>query len=414
MRRIRPHSIIVLLVLLGANLIGARSAQAQTATPPDYVPAEVLVRLHSDADLPAVVRQHRLRPPGGHYERLAGMPLYRFSLAEGVTPPAAAAGLVADARVAYAEPNYLAELPEARQRSSWTVGGDDGPNAYAAQWAPQQLRLAAAHSLTRGEGITIALLDTGVDVQHPALSSRVVPGYDFVDGDHDPSEVAVPDSWSYGHGTHVAGLLALVAPGASLLPIRTLNGAGVGTIWAQVQGLRYAVANGADVINLSYSFRTRSRVLEEVLAEITCIGMVTTDCRSATRPGVVVAAAAGNSGSNVPEYPAAVDIPGVMAVAASTVDGRLADFSGYGTWVKIAAPGAHVISTVPGGGYASWSGTSMATPLAAGVTALVWSARPALTPAQVVARVTTTGGALEGSVRRRVDAASAVGRNGSP
>jgi thermitase len=210
----------------------------------------------------------------------------------------------------------------------------------------------------------------------------------------------------------VAGLLALAAPMAALMPVRTLNSAGVGTVWAQMQGLRYAAAHGADVVNLSYSFRTRSRALEEVLAEVTCANAAMSDCRASLRPGMVVIAAAGNSGSSVAEYPAAVSLPAVLAVGASTEAGRLADFSTYGAWVKVAAPGERVLSTIPGGGYATWSGTSMAAPLAAGVVALVWAVRPGLPAAHVVARVTTTAGGLEGAVRRRVDAASAVGRAG--
>jgi thermitase len=412
MRPVRRVLLWLLIAAMSTGAVFSRSAWAEDRPPPEYVPAEVLVRLTSDAHLPAVVRQHHLRPRGGRYERLAGLPLYRFALAEGASPDNVAAQMTSDARILYAEPNYTGQLPEARQRSSWTVGEDDGPGAYASQWAPQHLQLAAAHLTTRGEGVTIALLDTGVDTQHPALSNRLVPGYDYVDDDADPSEEQGSENWSYGHGTHVAGLLALAAPMAALMPVRTLNSAGVGTVWAQMQGLRYAAAHGADVVNLSYSFRTRSRALEEVLAEVTCANAAMSDCRASLRPGMVVIAAAGNSGSSVAEYPAAVSLPAVLAVGASTEAGWLADFSTYGAWVKVAAPGERVLSTIPGGGYATWSGTSMAAPLAAGVVALVWAVRPGLPAAHVVARVTTTAGGLEGAVRRRVDAASAVGRAG--
>jgi len=121
-----------------------------------------------------------------------------------------------------------------------------------------------------------------------------------------------------------------------------------------------------------------------------------------------VAAASGNSGGNDREYPAADLLPGVLAVAASTETNTLADFSTYGSWVQVAAPGDRILSSVPGGGYATWSGTSMAAPLAAGSAALLRAASPGLRPAEVVTRIITTAAPMAGLVRRRVDAAAAL------
>jgi hypothetical protein len=113
----------------------------------------------------------------------------------------------------------------------------------------------------------VAVLDTGVDRLHPALAGHLAAGYDFVDGDADPSEQRMPGmEQAYGHGTHVAGLVALAAPEATILPLRTLTADGVGTVWTQVQALRYAAEQGADVINLSFSMGVRSETLADVLA----------------------------------------------------------------------------------------------------------------------------------------------------
>ncbi|HEU5100552.1 MAG TPA: S8 family serine peptidase [Roseiflexaceae bacterium] len=400
------RGLAALLLLLSCASLPTAAVRASDSTSANYRPNEVLVKLNPSANLRAIAASHRLKIPQSSVDQLDQQPIYRFEIADGKTPPDKAAELMSDRSVIYAEPDYVGELPQARQRSSWVVGDDIG--GYAAQWAPAALRLPEAHMVTQGVGVTIAILDTGADLGHPTLAGRLIPGYDFVDDDVDPSEVGIYGSdMAYGHGTHVAGLVALTAPDAKIMPLRTLGPDGIGTIWAQVQALRFAINRGVDVINLSYSFRKRSRVLEEVLAQVTCTTTIDDECRTKLRPGAIVAAASGNSGDNDREYPAATFIPGVLAVAASTEANTLAVFSTYGPWVQLAAPGDHVLSSVPGG-YAVWSGTSMAAPLAAGTAALVRAASPSLRPADIVTRLITTGASLSGPVRRRVDAAAAL------
>jgi subtilisin family serine protease len=253
------------------------------------------------------------------------------------------------------------------------------------------------------------VLDTGVDLTHPELAGRIVAGFDFVDNDADPSESGVyGQDYGFGHGTHVAGLVALAAPDAKIMPLRTLKPDGIGTIWAQAEALRYARDQGADVINLSFSFRTPSKLLNDILAEVTCTTSVSTDCLASVRPGAVVVAAAGNSSATIPEYPAATLVPGVIAVAASTEADTLTSFSNYGVWVDMAAPGERILSSVPGGGYATWSGTSMSTPLVAGTAALVRATYPGMRPGQVELHLTRSATTISGLVQRRVDAAVAL------
>jgi subtilisin family serine protease len=293
-------------------------------------------------------------------------------------------------------------------KSSWSSGGDEG--GYASQWAPDKIRLPEAHTVTRGAGVFVAVLDTGADLDHPALAGHLAPGYDFVDLDADPSEEGTyGQDWAYGHGTHVAGLVALAAPEATIVPLRILKPDGTGNSWVLAQAIRYAVgtpvagiaplAHKANVINLSYSVRQRSLLIDDLL-----------ELLAALPGGPVVVAAAGNRGpSTTKEYPAAESQPGVLAVAASTETDTLADFSTRGTWVDVAAPGQSILSSVPDDAYSVWSGTSMAAPLAAGTAALVRARYPNLSPSQVVARIVSQSQIIDAPVSHRVDAAAALG-----
>lgn len=272
------------------------------------------------------------------------------------------------------------------------------------------MRLSAAHGITRGAGVTVAILDTGVDPEHPALKERLDGGYDFVDGDSDPRELGSPDADAgFGHGTHVAGLVALVAPDARILPLRTLAPDGSGDLWTQIVALNYAVERGALVVNMSFSFGERSRIFDDFLGSVTCTASGGQACRQGRLRGAVAVAAAGNSGAAAREFPGASTVPGAIGVAASNQADTLAPFSTFGPWLAVAAPGEAIVSTVPGGGYAAWSGTSMAAPLVAGTAALVRSVEPLLGPAEVVRRIVDSATPIDARVRRRVDAGNAVG-----
>ncbi len=391
----------------------------------NYLPGEVVVKLWQSSDLAGVATDYGLDPVP--LDQFGTRPIYRLRIVDGVDPQAKADALSGDSRVQYAEPNFVEETPEGQQRMRWSRGGSAGE--YAAQWAAPKMNLPAAHSVTRGAGITVAVLDTGIDPAHAAFAGRLVAGYDFVNLDTDPREEGNADQHlAYGHGTHVAGLVGLAAPEAKIMPIRVLDPDGVGNIWVLAEALAFAVNpdgnfstdDGAQVINLSLSTRRPTNLIEEIIADITCAddddddGNDDGDCLAFNGRGAVVVAAAGNRAADIPEYPAAEAVNGILAVAASNESDTLATFSNYGGWVHVAAPGERIISPIPGNQYAVWNGTSMAAPLAAGEAALVRAVQPTWDAKAVVEHLIATAVPIAGAVPYRLDAAAALGVAATP
>jgi thermitase len=217
------------------------------------------------------------------------------------------------------------------------------------QWGLKRTGFESAWDRTRGAGVKVALVDTGAGVRHEDLRGKVALGWDFVNDDRTVKDLS-------GHGTHVAGIAAArtnnregVAggcPNCDLLIAKVFDGKGTGTVARVAKGIIWSADHGAAVINLSLVHPNPSTIVKDAVDY-------------ATSKGAVVVAAAGNGDTDNPSYPAAYS--NAIAVAATGDDDRRASFSNYGTWVDVAAPGVNVLSTIPGG-YASWSGTSMATP----------------------------------------------------
>ena len=293
---------------------------------------------------------------------------------------ALATSMGADPAVQEAEANYLGETPETiRQMVVVIVGG--GYSEYADQSIGPRIGHAPAHLLPRGAGITVAVLDTGIDAAHIAFAGRLSPAaYDFVDHDADPSETqngldedqdSIADE-GYGHGTMVAGVVALVAPEATILPVRVLNDEGNGDAYGIAKGIRYAVNQGADVINLSFG----------VMRHLSTIGHQVAWARA---QGVVVVAGAGNEGLEQAYYPAG-DSDAEMVTAVDSLDIK-ASFSDWDQKVLVSAPGTGVRSAFPGGVWANGNGCSFATPFVAGEAALIRSLSPADPPDSVRDRI---------------------------
>jgi Subtilase family len=281
-------------------------------------------------------------------------------------------------------------------------------HGYAAQPAAQIIRLSDAQKgfNVAGSGI-VAVIDTGVDVNHPVLSPVLLEGYDFTrnqpgasewldvpqlqngnlsDGAEneqpvvvqqssaailDQSSAAILDGGPYsafGHGTMTTGLVHLVAPNAKILPLKAFTSNGQGYVSNIVAALYYAVENHANVVNMSFDVSSPSSALSQAISY-------------ANHSGLVLVAAAGNESTSAPVYPAALN-SSVMGIASTTDYDTRSTFSNYGnTDVWIAAPGEYIISTFPGGTYAASSGTSFSSPLVAGSADLLSSAKPSLNQA---------------------------------
>jgi subtilisin family serine protease len=282
----------------------------------------------------------------------------------------------------------------------------------------RKINLAASHALSRGQGIKIAILDTGIDYHHPIFADRLLPGYDFVDYDYYAAEVGTWGQGAYGHGTAVAGIAVAVAPEAKIMPIRVLDQNGVGNIWRLAEGLRYAANpdgniatnDGADVINLSLGTTETTSLIRETL------GMAVNDnppgyknnSSIVSQQRIVVVAASGNTGDSTRIYPAAEQADNLIAVAASASDDTLSIFSTRGDWIDVIAPGERIVSAMPNGRFATWSGTSMSAPIVSGITALVMVKYPNMTANQVADHVKGTSEDVLGAVFLRVDAARSL------
>ncbi len=255
-------------------------------------------------------------------------------------------------------------------RSGFAWGGYD-PTPYNTQYPQQMLGLPAAHAISQGAGVVVAVIDTGVQLAHPDLAGRLTAArIDFIDGDDVPEdECSGGNDYGAGHGTHVAGIIHLVAPQAQIMPIRVLDTDGRGYSFVIAEAILFALENGADVINLSLGMEeSSSYFLEDIIDE-------------AAAQDVVVVAAAGNLNNTRKQFPAAADCAlGVTAIDPNRVK---ASFATYGNWVSLAAPGVGIHSTLPVNGYGSWSGTSMAAPFVAGQAALLLGLDSDLTVVQV-------------------------------
>jgi len=231
---------------------------------------------------------------------------------------------------------------------------------WSLQWGPVKIEAEAAWNATMGDpSILVAVIDSGVDYNHPDLADNYVElGYDWVAEDLDPMD-------NDGHGTHVAGIIAATINNsigvAGLAQVRLMAEkvflGGWGTMVDIVKGIIHAVDKGADILNLSFCTED-SQLLRDAI-------------KYAYNRGALVVAAAGNTGRNVKAYPAAYNE--VIAVTATDQNDKPATFTSFGEWVELAAPGVDIYSTNPKIAYSYGSGTSFAAPHVVGVAALVWS-----------------------------------------
>lgn len=279
------------------------------------------------------------------------------------------------------------------------VPWDSGSTWYRVQPALELIRSNAALDYATGSGVIIADINSRVDYAHPALAGHLGAGYDFVanrpadvaslnddqstagfldddqstagflDDDQstagflDDSGISLSDANLLGsdasdHGTFCAGILAVVAPNATIMPLRAFDDNGNSDLFTLAKTIRYARRNGAQVLNMSFGTLTDARVLREAI-------------EYARAGNMVLVTSAGNNNTSAPQYPAAY--PGVIAVAATDLMDHKTSFSNYGAYVFVDAPGSHIISATPGARYGIANGTSFSAPMVAGMAALIRS-----------------------------------------
>lgn len=332
----------VMLLVVGATPQRAAAAGASSTAPS----AEVLVQFRPGTSASAIdaINASLGAVEAGSIPQL-GVRVVRVPAAQQASVVAA---FSRRSEVAFAEAN-----------GTFRAVGTPNDPGYASEWGLSRIQAASAWDVTTGSAaISIAIVDSGIDVTHPDLSSKVISSVNF--------STSATSSDVYGHGTHVAGTAAAATNNAtgvagvgyntSLQNVKVLGDDGTGAWSAVAQGITWATDHGAKVINLSLGGTTASSTVESAV-------------NYAWNNGVVVVAAAGNNGSSAAFYPAYY--ANVIAVAATDSNDLLASYSDYGSWVDIAAPGSSIYSTMKNNTYGYMSGTSMATPHVAGVASLV-------------------------------------------
>ena len=401
---------ITLVLLISLLLPVSVAAYAEPSPPQEFVPGEIIVkfkagvrpqalgtdvqgRLTTDlpflnalsvrygvTDMDLMVKTLPAEPQARAILVQKGLNrIYRLKLDEKADLNRVLRAFASSPYVEYAELNYIAHASITPNDPYWS-----------SQWGMAKIEAPAAWEITTGSSsVTIAIVDTGVDLFHPDLSGKLVKGYDFVNDDSNPQD-------DHGHGTHVAGIAAArtnngtgvagLAWGARIMPVKALDDRGRGNYEDIASGIIYAANNGARIINLSLGGTAQSWTLKQAV-------------EYAHNLGCVIVAATGNNDSSV-HYPARY--PQVIAVAATDSNDHRASFSNYGPEVDVAAPGVSIRSTYWWGGstYEWLSGTSQASPHVAGLAALIWSVNPSLSNTQV-----------ESIIKQTADDLGAAGRD---
>ncbi len=344
------------LILLLALTIPALGTRAQGA-----VPREVLVQLQPGTNPTLFAALYGLT--------ILDQSPYVLALRLGVPAPINVNTLLTvlrlDPSVVAADANLILTTAQTGAEQ-WTYVCDGSPTKYHNQKAVTVVDYGASAKISTGSGVTVAVLDTGISCRPAFLAPQVTAGWNFVNNNRDTDDRpygidsngdGVPDE-AVGHGTMVAGTVYRFAPNAWLMPVRVMDSDGTGTLWNAIEGIYYAGANGASVLNLSFGSNKSAAMLQLAI-------------NAAYAHGEVLVASAGNSHSSAPHYPAACTY--VLAVAAILDDLKKASFSSYGSDIAVDAPGVGIIGPYWDGTWASWSGTSFAAPMVTAEAALLRS-----------------------------------------
>lgn len=316
------------------------------------------------------------------------------------------AALYADKNVEYVVPNF-----KIYSFSSTPVTAE----ALQTQYALTKVNAAAAWAKAGNKGsknVLLAVIDTGADYKHKNLAPNMVAGFDFHDNDADPMDET--SAQNPGHGTHCSGIIGAtgvidggtsgISPEVSIMPLRFLGSDGSGDLGNAVKAIDYAIAHKVQVISASWGASVPLSTAQPLVEAL----------QRADQAGVIFVTAAANDGKNndtTDVYPANAGTPNMITVAASNASDIKPSWSNYGkAKVSLASPGDAIMSTLPGDKYGNLSGTSMATPLVAGMVAFLKAQDPTLTGAEVRSLLQTTGAKvqIETACNCRVDALAAV------
>ncbi|MBU2632875.1 S8 family peptidase [Patescibacteria group bacterium] len=403
-------SLFLVTLFIASASCSSKPVSAQSENSNDHVPGQVLVKF-KDGTPQGIIDATMRGNNSTVRSKIVDLNVLVLKVPQAAEEKVAFA-LSHNPNVEYAELDYMAQ-------ALMTV---DDPY-FSTQWGLENTNDAdidapAAWDITKGNETIVAILDSGVSKNHPDVSAQVVV-------DRANYSDSATDDDVYGHGTHVGGIVAAmtnngvgvagVCPDCKLMSVKVLNDSGSGAYSWIANGITYAANHGAKVINMSLGGSRKSITLENAV-------------NYAWNKDVVVVAAAGNSGNQSKTYPGAYT--NAIAVAATDNQDKKASFSEYGSWVDVAAPGVSI--------YSSWndnsspsnpqpdcisatecykyaSGTSMSTPMTAGVVALIWSTNKYTTASQVRNRLEVTADKIAGTgtywSAGRVNAFNAVDGN---
>ncbi|MCX6562642.1 MAG: S8 family peptidase [Candidatus Aminicenantes bacterium] len=404
-----------LIAGMTALLIFGGSDLPRSQADPDFVPGEVLLKFKSSVPLPeralalAALRSRALA-------RISSLNAYVVRIPEDATVEEMVEAFGRNPDIAYVQPNYIYRacltpndkyfedqyaLFNKGQQVGWVPGSPQGkPSA--------DIKATSAWEETTGiAGVVIGIVDTGVDLNHPDLKNKIRSrGYDFVNGDTDATD-------DNGHGTMVAGIAAAetnnyegiagVAWNSKILPVKVLDQFGSGTTVTIVNGILWAVDNGAQILNLSFGAPAKDNAVEEALKY------------AFETKGVFIAAAAGNDNTAV-YYPAAYDRY-VCATAATDYNDQRTTWSNFGPEIDVAAPGDKIITTYPVAltpagfqPYKFQDGTSMAGAHVAGLAALIRGIKPSLSPSDIMNIIRYSADDVNSSIHKGRDVFIGYGR----
>jgi subtilisin family serine protease/putative cell wall-binding protein len=383
----RALSTVLSLLVLGAGAMPAAAADEKAPAPAedappivssagDVVPGEVIVKFRDPDAAPAVARGRGLAIVQGLGVPAKGLPSVLSTAGRPVDQ--VLNELRADPAVEYAEPSYRVQLVAAVPVNDPLTAG---------QYSLDQMRVRDGWSLEKGGSGVVAVLDTGVQANHPDLSGRVLSGYDFANDDSNAAD-------DNGHGTWVAGIIAAkpndgygiagISWSDKILPVKIMNNQGTGSTSDLISGIRWAADHAATVINMSVGGFPYTQGVQDAV-------------NYAWGKGVVLVGAAGNNNRDEKFYPASM--ANVVSVAATQREDDFSHWSSYGPAVDVSAPGSSVQTTnctssaclhPDWGSHTYISGTSFATPNVAGVVALIRARNPSWSPQQVVDRLVST------------------------